>query len=129
MLYFYFKQTMDRFGVKGKDLAEAFGCRQNYISEIRMGKCNPPINRFWELLETMNKLAPGAKEYFGKLIASSQGDFFIQDLVETINPADLVAAMDDEQLSQFMFAVAARIGSKVKQSKSNKKSEELAAVA
>jgi transcriptional regulator with XRE-family HTH domain len=69
MLHVYFKQTMERFGVKGAKLAAAFGCSRNHISEIRMGKCNPPIDRFWELLEMTDQLAPGAKEYFGDLIS------------------------------------------------------------
>ncbi len=69
MLHVYFKQTMDRFGVKGAKLAEAFGCSRNHISEIRMGKCSPPIERFWVLLETTERLAPGARQYFGDLIS------------------------------------------------------------
>lgn len=69
MLHVYFKQTMDRFGIKGAELAKTFGCSRNHISEIRTGKCCPPINRLWELLETMEELAPGAKEYFGSLVA------------------------------------------------------------
>lgn len=128
MLNQYFKQTMDYYGVKGTELSDAFGCGRGYISDIRNGKCNPPIDRFWELIETLDKLAPGAKKYFGNSIAQNNADFFIEDLVNSIDPADLIRAMDDGQLSKLMFAVAARLGNK-KYNKQTNKNDQLAAIA
>lgn len=128
MLNQYFKQTMDYYGVKGTELSNAFECGRGYISDIRTGKCNPPIDRFWELIETLDKLAPGAKKHFGNLIAENNADFFLEDLVKNIDPADLIRVMDDRQLSKLMFAVAARLGNK-KNSKQVNKSDQLAAIA
>jgi transcriptional regulator with XRE-family HTH domain len=99
MLHAYFKQTMDRFGVRNLDLAEAFGCSRNHISEIRNGKCNPPINRFWELVETMDKLAPGSKQYFASLIAGYDRSF-------TRAPQEMIESMDNNQLSAMLFLIA-----------------------
>ena len=107
MLNVYFKQTMERFGVKNIDLAEAFGCGKNYISEIRTGRCNPPIDRFWELLECMERLAPGAKSYFAGLILGN--DLSIEDLATSIDPEELVMAMNQQQLSRIMFAIGKKI--------------------
>ena len=128
MLNQYFKQTMDYYGVKGTELSDAFGCGRGYISDIRTGKCKPPIDRFWELVETMDKLAPGAKRHFGNLIAENNADFFLEDVVNNIDPADLIRVMDDGQLSKLMFAVAVRLGNK-KNYKQINKSDQLAAIA
>ena len=128
MLNQYFKQTMDYYGVKGTELSNAFGCGRGYISDIRTGKCNPPIDRFWELIETLDKLAPGAKRHFGNLLAENNADFFLEDLVKNIDPADLIRVMDDGQLSKLMFAVAARLGNK-KNNKQINKNDQLAAIA
>ena len=128
MLNQYFKQTMDYYGVKGTELSDAFGCGRGYISDIRTGKCKPPIDRFWELVETMDKLAPGAKRHFGNLIAENNADFFLEDVVNNIDPADLIRIMDDGQLSKLMFAVAVRLGNK-KNYKQINKSDQLAAIA
>ena len=129
MLNQYFKQTMDYYGVKGTELSNAFGCGRGYISDIRTGKCNPPIARFWELIETLDKLAPGAKKHFGNLIAENNADFFLEDLVKNIDPADLIRVMDDRQLSKLMFAVAARLGNQKNSQQKINKSDQLTAIA
>ena len=128
MLHIYFKQTMDHYGIKGSELAEAMGCSRNNISEIRTGKTKPQIDRFWELIETMDKLAPGAKHYFSNLIDGNNTTFLLKDTVDNLDTAELVAAMDDEQLSKLMFAVAVRLGNK-KNNQQIDKSRNFAAIA
>jgi predicted transcriptional regulator len=136
MLNVYFKQTMDHFGVKGSELAEAFGRDSNYVSKVRTGNISPPIGRFWELIETLDKLSPGAKKYFGNLIAENKMDFFVEDLLQITTKEELaaaivslgadriVAAMSNEQLSQIMLAIAMRMKDS---DKSSHKSEETVA--
>lgn len=104
MLHVYFKQTMDRFSVKGSQLAEAFGCSRNHISEIRRGKCNPPINRFWELLETMEILAPGAKLYFSHLMVGNSS-------MASVPPKELLEAadMDKEEIAETIVALVNKL--------------------
>jgi hypothetical protein len=125
MLNQYFKQTMDYFGIKGTELSNAFGCGRGYISDIRTGKCNPPVDRFWELIETMDKLAPGAKRHFGNLIAENNTDFFLEDVAANLDPADLIKSMDNEQLSKLMYAIAARLGKQAKRKNSQPLNEDL----
>jgi hypothetical protein len=73
-----------------------------------MGKCNPPIDRFWELIEVMDDLAPGAKRYFGTLVANNNNaDCAIKNIA--IDPVELVEAMNNEQLSKLMFAIGTRL--------------------
>ncbi len=122
MLNEYFKQTMDHFGVKGTRLAKELGCGQAYISDIRRGKTNPPINRFWQILETMEKLAPGAKRYFGNLVAGNDSDYFLEAVAQSIEPAEMVELMSNDQLAKLMFAIANRIEN---MNKSVKKDDEL----
>lgn len=71
MLSNFFRETMDYFGIKGKDLAELAGCSYNNISEIRHGKSFPAINRFWELVEICEELAPGFKDALATKISNS----------------------------------------------------------
>ena len=85
-------------------------------------------DRFWELIETMNKLAPGAKRYFSNLIDGNNTTFLLKDTVNSLDTAELVAAMDDEQLSKLMFAVAVRLGNK-KNNQQIDKSRKFAAIA
>lgn len=110
MLNEYFKQTMDRFGVEGTKLSKHFGCGRGYISDIRTGKCNPPSARLWELVISLDELAPGAKHYFGNLIAENYERVSPEDLAVSIEPEELVALMSNEQLSKLMLAIANRIG-------------------
>lgn len=121
MLNIYFKQTMDHFGVKGSELAEAFGRDSNYVSKVRTGSISPPIGRFWELIETLDRLSPGAKKYFGNLVAENKMEFFVEDLLQVSTKEELaqavvslgaeriVAAMGNEQLSEIMLAIAMRM--------------------
>jgi transcriptional regulator with XRE-family HTH domain len=74
MLNNFFRETMDSFGIKGKDLAQLAGCSYNNISEIRHGKSFPPINRFWELVEMCEQLAPGFKDALATRISNAGTD-------------------------------------------------------
>ncbi len=124
----YFKDTMDHFGIKGTELSKHFGCGRAYISDIRNGKCNPPIDRFWELITAIDELAPGAKKYFGNLMAGNHDDFLLEDLAANVEPSQLVAAMSNEQLSKLTMAIAKRIGNmnqSVKKEDEFKKEDEL----
>ena len=120
----HFKQTMDHFKIKGVDLARELGCAPGYVSHVRVGKVNPPTNRLCELIETIERLAPGAKRYFGNLVAGNDTAYFLEAIAQNIEPSELVELMSDEQLSKFMFALAARLGEKSKNQKNQKNTEQ-----
>ena len=119
----YFKQTMDRFKIKGTELSKEFGCGQSYISDIRVGKCNPPTNRLWELIETMEKLAPGARRYFGNLVAGNDTTYFLEAIAKDIEPSEMIEMMDNEQLAKFMLALAVKLGKELKNQKKSEQTE------
>ena len=75
MFHIYLKEVMDSRSIKGADLASALGCSRNNISEIRSGKTNPSIDRFWEILMVMEKLSPGSMRHFADLMAERAVSF------------------------------------------------------
>ena len=92
MINFYFKQTMDYFGIRGSVLANRLGCSRNNISEIRNGKSFPPINRFWEIVEVCEELAPGFRQELARRIAENR----------TLDYDDL----DDNQLAEQLYQIS-----------------------
>jgi DNA-binding Xre family transcriptional regulator len=98
MLHQYFKQTMDTLGIKGKALAKKAGCSSNNISEIRNGKVNPPINRFWELVELCEELAPGFRKEFARKVAGGETFFLSNSKVNSnlINNQSFVYQVNGE---------------------------------
>lgn len=92
MWHIYFKQTMDRLGIKGSTLADAAGCSRNNISEIRTGKTNPSINRFWELVEICENIVPGFKNELGRRISVDRASSFYK-------------GMDEDELADHLVAI------------------------
>ena len=93
-----FKQTMDYMGVRGSDLAELAGCSRNNISEIRNGKVNPSIDKFWSLIEDCERLAPGFKREFGKRVAG-------MNMNKAFSPEELLNTLDSSQIAALTFAL------------------------
>ena len=93
-----FKETMDYMGVRCSDLAEEAGCSRNNISEIRNGKVNPPIDRFWRLIEYCERLAPGFKREFGTRVAGMK-------INKDFSPEELLNALDSSQIAALTFAL------------------------
>ena len=100
---------MNYFGVKGKLLAEVFGCSPTHLSKVRNGKTNPPINEFWRLIETMDELAPGSKKHFCNLIGGYNEQFLIEDIIATIDPEELVYNVRPEDLYELQQAANHRL--------------------
>ena len=107
-----FIRTKRYFGIKGSDLSRHTGIDQNRISEfINLKKDGSGYKRdlsssvLDRLVEGMDELSEGAKL------------FYVQELIGkgtriNFSPATLVDSFDDKQISELMFAIAARMGSK-----------------
>ncbi|MCC3415217.1 MULTISPECIES: hypothetical protein [unclassified Microcoleus] len=65
------KQAQDEYNIKGMALAAAAGISRNHLSEIRNGKAWISEEIFCQLLEGMDKLAPGSRQYFCLLLSES----------------------------------------------------------
>jgi len=66
-----FKKAQDEYNIRGTDLAIAVGISRNHLSEIRNGKTWISEDIFCQLLDGMDKLAPGSRQYFCLLLSNS----------------------------------------------------------
>ncbi len=96
MLHEYFRAAQDRYGVRGKVLAEAVGISTKHLSTFRQGKANMGVDTFWSLIEHLEGLAPGSQRYFGTLIAGKILSLSVQE-------------MNDEELSLLLLEIAYEI--------------------
>ena len=109
MLHNCFKQTMDDLNIGVSALANKLGRDPSYLSHIRSGSINPPINKFWIMLEAMEELKPGAIEHFGILIAKIDQNSLYLNLVRGLKPDELASLITDEQLAGLLHVLGNRI--------------------
>jgi transcriptional regulator with XRE-family HTH domain len=64
------KRAQDEYNIRGTDLAAAAGISQNHLSEIRNGRTWVSEEIFCQLLDGMDKLAPGSRQYFCLLLSN-----------------------------------------------------------
>lgn len=114
-----FDETLIHFGIKNKELAEAYQCHDDYISKIRRSKKFPGLINFWRLLQTLDSLCPGALEYFGLLLAgsnlvdsnvSSRG-VILEEIIYQLDPEEIVYLLTNEKLPDFALALNERLES------------------
>ncbi|MEC4814719.1 MAG: helix-turn-helix transcriptional regulator [Scytonema sp. PMC 1069.18] len=100
-----FKQAMDRYGVRGKELAAIAGITPNHLSDFRSGKKWVGPDVFMALLEGMEQLSPGSRRYFCQLLAEESSsekktdDNFGEKLIE------MIEAADDDTMEAAMIAI------------------------
>jgi predicted transcriptional regulator len=97
-----FRETMDRLGLKGTDLAERAGRSRNNITEIRKGKVFPAIGDFVELLMICEEARPGFFEEFARQLIG-------QSRRLTVSPEEFVSSLDSSEFGALMYACAARV--------------------
>lgn len=112
MLYKYFQETQDQHGVSNKDLAREAGISGKHLSEFRNGKANVTLDRLWHLVETLDRLSPGARKDFGLKLAgctnglSSSEELSLNNLIAKIPPSELLQVMGNRQLAALLSAFA-----------------------
>ncbi|QFS50621.1 helix-turn-helix domain-containing protein [Nostoc sphaeroides] len=100
-IYQLFKQTMDQYGIQGKELAALAGISQNHLSQFRSGNKWVSPEVFSALLESMDQLAPGSRKYFCQLLAE-------EPLVERNTSkklAEMIEAADDDEMEAALLAI------------------------
>ena len=98
MLYKFFTETQNAHHVKNKDLAEAAGISCKHLSLFRSGRANITLNLLWHLVDTLDRLSPGARRDFGlRLAGLSQG---LTTLIEEMPP---------DEMSDTLLAIAGAI--------------------
>lgn len=109
MFHQYFKTAMDFYGVKCGELAREFGISISHLSRLRSGKCSTYIDEFWRLLDTMDALAPGSKQYFFNLLAGQSTLFDIPEIIATLDPEELAHYIPTEDLYLLHEALVERM--------------------
>ena len=97
-----FRETMDRLGVKGTQLAKRAGRSRNNITEIRKGKSFPAIGDFVELLMLCEEERPGFFEEFTRRLVG-------QSRRLTTSPEEFVNTLDSSEFGALMIAAGSRI--------------------
>jgi transcriptional regulator with XRE-family HTH domain len=98
-----FKATMDRHGIKGKDLAEKAGIGKDHLSQFRNGKKWVSPEVFISLLKGMDEIAPGSRRYFCELLAEEP-----LSLEEDDNDRRLVKMVEnasDEEIEEILLTI------------------------
>lgn len=112
MIHQAFKRAMDRYGVRGKDLAQLTGLSTTHITQFRNGKTWVTEKTLETLIKGIDELSPGARHYFCQLLAEGnldQLDGHDKSLIEMIDDAD------DEEIEAALLA----IGRKWKKTRQN----------
>lgn len=96
-----FNKTLNRYGLTAKKLSEKSGVSENHISAFRRGVSEIGSKKLEALIEAMDEIAPGSKEYFCSQMAGS-----------SLKPGDLrslVEQSDVQELSQLLHLVAEQL--------------------
>ena len=96
-----FDQTLKRYAISGKALAQLAGVSTSHVSQLRNGKGNSSHKTLEELLSAMEQLAPGSRFSFCLLLAGRNP--------ERAGIDELVESMDDAQLKKLLLLVAERL--------------------
>ena len=100
MIHKCFKQAQDRYGIQGRELAKLAGIGPTHLSDFRSGKKWVSENVLVKLLEGMDKLAPGSRQYFCQLLTDEPINTKKQKIVQMIEGAS------DEEIEAAMIAIA-----------------------
>ncbi|AFZ61287.1 helix-turn-helix transcriptional regulator [Anabaena cylindrica FACHB-243] len=93
-----FALSMNRYGVKGKELADIVGISPQHITEFRKGRSWVSEDTFESMLEGMDHLSPGSKKYFCELLANQSiarmdNKQLLVDLIDNANADEVEAAL------------------------------------
>lgn len=96
-----FLKTKTYYGIKGSKLCEISGVSAKHISEYSNCKRDVSSEILDKLIQGMENLEPGAKRYYCQLLYGKR----------SFSPEEIVKSMDNEELSELMMAIAAKVGS------------------
>ncbi|MCC2691575.1 hypothetical protein [Nodularia sp. LEGE 04288] len=86
-----FDATIKRYRISAKRLSGETKVSENHISEFRRGKCDVSTTTLSRLLDGMEVLAPGSKQFFYQLVSGKENQSATslkRSLVEVIQTAD-----------------------------------------
>ena len=101
-----FIKTKRYFGITGLKLHEVTGVSRNHISEFINYKRDVTTTVFDRLIAGMEEIEPGALQFYTDEVRGKKPN------VTVANPTALIDAMDNEEISKLMFAIAAKMGNR-----------------
>lgn len=109
-----FKRSMDRYGVRGKDLALTAGVSRQHVTDFRQGRKWVSESTLEALLRGLEVLSPGSIKYFcdslvsQKLIEVDYGRSTPSVNNKKLMMANLVKSADIEELESLSAAINKR---------------------
>jgi predicted transcriptional regulator len=101
-----FIETKNYFGITGSDLHRVTGVSRSHISDFINRKRDITTDLLDRLITGMDEIEPGALQFYTNELKGRDHKIIVS------NPKALVDAMDNAQLSELMFAIAAKMGNK-----------------
>ncbi|GAX45875.1 hypothetical protein NIES4075_68960 [Tolypothrix sp. NIES-4075] len=99
-----FDAAIKRYRISAKELSKLTGVSENHISEFRRSKCDVSTTILYKLLDGMESLASGSRQYFCQLMSGQQQspNSLRQSLV------DIIEVAEEDELLDAMGAIANR---------------------
>ncbi|MEG4584641.1 helix-turn-helix transcriptional regulator [Microcoleus sp. MOSTC5] len=98
LIYEAFHNTLKRYDISGKALARVAGVSESLVSQFRHGKKGVTDEMLDNLLEAMQKIAPGARKHFCSLVAG--------ELVEGAGVENAIKEISAEEIPELLMAIA-----------------------
>ena len=73
LLHEAFNETLKRYRIGGRALAQTAEVSESIVSQFRQGKTGVTIEILDKLLQGIQGIAPGSHKYFSSLIAGESG--------------------------------------------------------
>jgi len=98
-------ETMEHFNLTAKQLSQVSGISENHISDFRRSRNKTGVSTkvLWSLIEGMEQIAPGARQYFCSLMGglnpkqfqSNQSSFSCSEIIRVLEADELAMALSD----------------------------------
>lgn len=95
-----FNQTLNHYGLTAKRLSEESGVSENHISAFRRGVSDIGSKKLESLIDAMEAIAPGSKQYFYSQLAGN-----------SLKPSDwrpLILAANSQDIEEILKLLAER---------------------
>ncbi len=98
LIYEAFNDTLKRYNISGKALAQVAGVSESLVSQFRWGKKGITDEMLDNLLLAIQKMAPGSRRYFCSLVAGEP--------IETAGWENVLSEISAEEIPELLMAIA-----------------------
>ncbi|MBD3557392.1 hypothetical protein H6S82_00720 [Planktothrix sp. FACHB-1355] len=95
-----FNETLKRYRIGGRALAQAAEVSESLVSQFRHGKTGVTDQMLDKLLQAMQQIAPGSRKYFCSLVAGEPAG------VTTVEK--IIEAISEDEIPDLLMAIAQR---------------------